>query len=197
MASWMIELQARGHLPAGAKVAAAAVLAGGSHMCYQEPPSALSQCKSCSSGSAGFRRLGGSDSEGNATSNDNSSSSSTTRRQLQWGKPRGGCSTTLAASGNTPSCDFCCPTGVTELYYLENPGDYKTHPPCFLAQTEPTGSDFNADLCASKNYYDTLQTHGVKSEIVYLAASRTNTYVRVEYVWTSTCTVGQQHLRAC
>ena len=89
---------------------------------------------------------------------------------------RGGCSTSMALEGKDVSCEFCCPTGVTEMYYVDNPDDYKTHPPCFLAQTEPTGSDFNADLCASKNYYDTLKEHGVDAEIVYLSKKKLPEY---------------------
>jgi hypothetical protein len=176
MSSWLIELQARGNLPEGSgvsrpfpswsrsmlteidlchvcscpeilrvetvgQVVAAAFVAGGSHMCYQDPPLALSQCRNCTASGNGH-----------------------------------GCSTEVAAGGQPPICSFCCPTGVTELYYRENPASYDTHPPCFLAQTAPDSSDFNADLCAAKNYYDTLKTHSVDAAIVYLSGSHIHSY---------------------
>eukprot|EP00039_Didymoeca_costata_P027811 m.19238 g.19238 ORF g.19238 m.19238 type:complete len:433 (-) comp6517_c0_seq1:144-1442(-) len=74
-----------------------------------------------------------------------------------------GCSLTA----NPLCCDYCCPQGYTEDYYAENPDQYTSHPPCFLAQS--AASDFNADLCAAKLYYDALQKHNVTSKLVLLA----------------------------
>jgi hypothetical protein len=139
MSSWMMELQARKALPVGSKVVAGVFFSGGSHMCYQNPPEAVSQCKTCSTGSPGFRRL------------------------QHHGPPRGGCSATMP---QPVECEYCCPENVTEMYYMEHPEDYKTHPPVFLAQSEK--SDMNADLCAAKNYYDTAVAHGVTSKLVLL-----------------------------
>jgi hypothetical protein len=50
-----------------------------------------------------------------------------------------------------------------------HPDQYHRHPPCFLAQSER--SDFNADLCAGRVYHETLQAHGVLSELVLLPTS--------------------------
>ena len=63
-----------------------------------------------------------------------------------------GCSTNLT---HPPCCQKCCPTNYTESWYHDHPADYSKHPPAFLAQL--TTKDENADLCACKNYYDTLQ----------------------------------------
>jgi hypothetical protein len=148
MSSWMMELDARGALPQGASVVAGVFFSGGSHMCYQNPPDALSQCKQCQTGGSGFRRL-------------------------QHGM-RGGCSTTIAAQGGTPECDFCCPTNVTEMYYKSHPADYSKHPPVFLAQAE--ASDMNADLCAAKNYYETCKAHNVETQLVLLPEKFASSY---------------------
>eukprot|EP00038_Savillea_parva_P013540 m.8512 g.8512 ORF g.8512 m.8512 type:complete len:480 (+) comp2547_c0_seq1:107-1546(+) len=66
-------------------------------------------------------------------------------------------------------CDYCCPANYTEDYYAKHPEEYIHHPPTFLAQSE--ASDFNADLCAARLYYETLQAHGVRSELVLLPAA--------------------------
>jgi hypothetical protein len=63
-------------------------------------------------------------------------------------------------------CSYCCPANFTEDYYHTHPAEMKDHPPCFLAQS--AASDFNADLCASRVYYDTLQGAGVLSQLVLL-----------------------------
>jgi 7-cyano-7-deazaguanine synthase in queuosine biosynthesis len=57
MTSWMMHLQAQQALPAGVKVVAGVFFAGGSHMCYQNPPYALSQCAECNADSSGFAHL--------------------------------------------------------------------------------------------------------------------------------------------
>lgn len=148
MSSWMMELDARGALPHGVSVAAGVFFSGGSHMCYMNPPEAVSQCKQCQTGGSGFRRL-------------------------QPGM-RGGCSTTVAAQGGKVECDFCCPTNVTEMYYRSNPAAYAKHPPVFLAQSE--ASDMNADLCAAKNYYQTAKAHSVTAELVLLPGEFASSY---------------------
>eukprot|EP00040_Diaphanoeca_grandis_P043333 m.267663 g.267663 ORF g.267663 m.267663 type:complete len:450 (-) comp74262_c0_seq1:202-1551(-) len=63
-------------------------------------------------------------------------------------------------------CDYCCPANYTEDYYASHPQEYDTHPPCFLAQS--ADSDFNADLCATKVYYDTLRSNNVTTQLVLL-----------------------------
>ena len=40
----------------------------------------------------------------------------------------------------------------------------QAHPAAFLAQL--SGWDFNADLCATKHYYETLLSHKVKTALV-------------------------------
>jgi hypothetical protein len=62
-----------------------------------------------------------------------------------------------------PCCQYCCPIGVTEQWYLDHPQDYKTHPPTFLAQM--TSIDINADLCAGKNYHEAMLKHGAISHL--------------------------------
>ena len=108
MASWLIELQARKAMPAqqsaGAKVAAAVMFSGGSHMCYLDPPPALSQCAKCTDGSS-YQRL-----------------------------PPYTCSADVARNGTAPNCGYCCPTNVTELHYVAHPEDYPDHPPAFLVR---------------------------------------------------------------
>jgi len=59
-----------------------------------------------------------------------------------------------------PCCQYCCPKGVTEQWYLDHPEDYKTHPPTFLAQMRGP-IDINADLCAGKNYHETMLGTGL------------------------------------
>ena len=59
-----------------------------------------------------------------------------------------------------------CPTNFTEQYYFDHPDDNKTHPPAFLGQMST--QDETADLCARKNYYDTLVAHGVETELVLI-----------------------------
>jgi hypothetical protein len=150
MSSWMIELRARGQLPQGSDVVAGVFLSGGSHMCYQYPPVAVGQCASCQTGGSGFRR----------------------RRAQRGG--RGGCSTDIVKQGDTPQCDYCCPANYTEKFFSEHPEQYHTHPPCFLAQAE--ASDINADLCATRNYYETLRAHGVDSQLVLLKKDDASAY---------------------
>ena len=76
-----------------------------------------------------------------------------------------GCSVTASPL----CCDYCCPSNYTEDYFALHPEDYsRLHPPVFLAQS--AASDFNADLCAAKVYYETLRHHNVTSELVLLPA---------------------------
>lgn len=106
MSSWMMELQARNALPTGANIVAGVFYSGGSHMCYQSTPLALTQCSKCT------------DSNGYGP-------------QL----PDFTCSIDTYNSGTAPACDYCCPVNVTEVHYLSHPEDYHKHPPCFLAQS--------------------------------------------------------------
>ena len=68
----------------------------------------------------------------------------------------------------TPSiptfCTQCCPSDFTEEFYAEHPESWPAHPAVFLTQMSTV--DSNADLCAAKNYYNTLAAHGVKTELV-------------------------------
>ena len=59
-------------------------------------------------------------------------------------------------------CDYCCPQDFAESYFDLNPDAWKHHPPAFLAQLPV---DYNADLCATRNYHDTLKRHGVESHL--------------------------------
>jgi hypothetical protein len=68
-----------------------------------------------------------------------------------------------------PFCAQCCPTNYTEQHFADHPEDWHKHPPVFLAQTSKT--DTHADLCAAKNYYDTLVAHGVNRSKRESAAS--------------------------
>jgi hypothetical protein len=61
-------------------------------------------------------------------------------------------------------CSYCCPTGFAEEYYVDHPEEWPQHPPAFLAQL--TGFDFNADLCATTHYHNTLQAHGIESTLI-------------------------------
>eukprot|EP01051_Picozoa_sp_SAG22_P001329 SAG22_NODE_51_length_24458_cov_19.853161_9_plen_526_part_00 len=66
-------------------------------------------------------------------------------------------------------CQQCCPKNFTEQHFHDKPAAYSEHPPVFLAQTSK--SDNHADLCACKNYYNTLLANGVKgSQLVLMPA---------------------------
>jgi len=81
--------------------------------------------------------------------------------------PRGtyaGCSDAVVAGGGVPSCDFCCPMNFTEQWYHDHPAEYPSHPPAFLAQLRTI--DKNADLCAARNYHETMRAHGAPSTLV-------------------------------
>ena len=111
---------------------AAVFFAGGSHMCYLNPPHALGQCNACNTGATtpgpvlddGCRPL--------------------TALGCRWITGCGEfikiapftCSGDLVTQGQTPCCDYCCPMNTTEQWYLSHPEDYRTHPPVFLAQSE-------------------------------------------------------------
>lgn len=169
MASWMIEVTASGRFPE-AKLASAVMLSGGSHKCYLNNPRsnatsrskwspppppdlvnvAIGSCANCNSsqscGEADYI---------NGTSRYNGSSASFMR----------GCSNSFNTTLKPwqPCCQYCCPIGVTEQWYLDHPQDYKTHVPTFLAQMSSV--DINADLCAGKNYHDAMLKHGAISHL--------------------------------
>eukprot|EP00040_Diaphanoeca_grandis_P017642 m.92392 g.92392 ORF g.92392 m.92392 type:complete len:168 (+) comp26542_c0_seq2:145-648(+) len=60
-------------------------------------------------------------------------------------------------------CDYCCPQNYVEQAYHDNPALYAKHPPTFLAQIKT--KDNNADLCAARNYYETLKEHNVMTSL--------------------------------
>ena len=62
-----------------------------------------------------------------------------------------------SCAGGPVFCSQCCPTNFTEPYYAQHPEAYHAHPPVFLAQTST--SDAHADLCATRNYHETLQVN--------------------------------------
>eukprot|EP00940_MAST-03C_sp_MAST-3C-sp2_P001925 g1925.t1 len=68
----------------------------------------------------------------------------------------------LTAASPAPCCSYCCPEAFAEQYYEENPAEWRNHPPAFLAQLPV---DYNADLCATSNYHETLLSHGVESHL--------------------------------
>ena len=47
-------------------------------------------------------------------------------------------------------------------YYELHPEAWKNHPPAFLAQLPV---DYNADLCATRNYHNTLKSHNVETHL--------------------------------
>lgn len=53
---------------------------------------------------------------------------------------------------------------VRTVQYAKQPALYAQHPPTFLAQIR--SRDDNADLCASRNYHETLTKFGVKSVLM-------------------------------
>eukprot|EP01065_Artemidia_motanka_P035289 TRINITY_DN43203_c0_g1_i1.p1 TRINITY_DN43203_c0_g1~~TRINITY_DN43203_c0_g1_i1.p1 ORF type:complete len:397 (+),score=126.30 TRINITY_DN43203_c0_g1_i1:75-1265(+) len=135
MVSWTAQLAATGQL--GFTMKGGVHLSGGSYNSYATPPYAHGVCAHC-----------------NVSCN------------VSWGQP-GGCSTrpqTWPEGTTTPCCDYCAPTDYAEAFYDENPGEWASHPPAFLAQLATR--DDNADLCAAQNYHDTLRKHGVESELV-------------------------------
>ena len=72
-------------------------------------------------------------------------------------------------------CGQCCPRNYTEPYFAENPTAYSKHVPMFLAQTSKV--DNHADLCACRNYYETLAAHKVaNSQLVLMDAEDENCF---------------------
>jgi len=59
-------------------------------------------------------------------------------------------------------CNYCCPNDFAESFYEFHPEAWESHPPAFLAQLPV---DYNADLCATRNYHETLRSHGVESHL--------------------------------
>lgn len=148
MVSWFAQLHATGALAklgggAGVNMVGGVYLSGGSYTCYtQNSTGAHGVCASCNSD---ITCPGG-----------------------EW-QVNAGCSTCTVNCGaenrtGPPCCSKCCPTNYTEQYYFEHPEDFHTHPPAFLAQGET--QDENADLCACKNYHETLLANGVASTLV-------------------------------
>jgi hypothetical protein len=69
-----------------------------------------------------------------------------------------------SATAAKPCCKYCCPTNYTEAWYEGHPEAYASHPAAFLAQLSTW--DQNADLCAAKNYHETLISRGARSQLV-------------------------------
>ena len=145
------------------------MMSGGSHKCYLNNPRspsgkghskwgpppppdwknvAIGSCAKCNSSQACGER-------GWNTSYEESSAA----------KMRG-CSNDFgtAARPEQPCCQYCCPQNVTEQWYLDHPEEYARHPPTFLVQMSGP-IDINADLCAGRNYHETMVAHGGRSEL--------------------------------
>eukprot|EP00039_Didymoeca_costata_P000352 m.45218 g.45218 ORF g.45218 m.45218 type:complete len:462 (-) comp10212_c0_seq2:106-1491(-) len=71
-------------------------------------------------------------------------------------------------------CNYCCPESYTEDYFAQNPHEYSAHPPSFLVQMGTY--DINADLCATRNYYQALQNHNVSSELHLIESEAARCY---------------------
>ena len=71
--------------------------------------------------------------------------------------------------GVVPYCGQCCPRNYTEAYFEQDRRRYAAHPAVLLAQASK--SDNHADLCASRNYYETLVAHGVPHSVHVLMAA--------------------------
>ena len=149
MVSWMIQVMAEqpGIFP-GVTMAAGIMLSGGSYACYNDPQDPQYPLPPVGS-CQGCVEGGPSHCQGDVKCDS--------------------CNPTVM-----PYCGQCCPRNYTEQHYSDHPADYKTHPPIFLSQTSTV--DNHADLCACKNYYETLQANGVKSEIVYVDAEDQNCF---------------------
>eukprot|EP01052_Picozoa_sp_SAG31_P016486 SAG31_NODE_1094_length_9945_cov_3.834349_6_plen_346_part_00 len=155
MVSWMVQLQAIGALAAlgksNARMVGGVYTSGGSYMCYPANSSttagAYGVCTTCNASvhcaGAGFAQ-------------------------------ESGCSTCTKNCGairrnGPPCCSKCCPTGFTEEHFHSHPQDWPLHPPAFLAQGSTL--DGNADLCAAKNYHETLVANNVSSTLVLQPAA--------------------------
>ena len=139
MVSWMYETIARNGTFPQIAVVGGVMLSGGSYDCYNDP---------------------GSDAGPSHTPVASCASCTP-------GGPSHCADDPLCSSCNTTVktyCQQCCPRNYTERWFAETPGAYASHPPTLLAQMSTT--DNHADLCACKNYHDTLVAHGVKSELV-------------------------------
>lgn len=162
MASWMVQVHATKTFTRSVNVSAAVMMSGGSHLCYRnnprsstgsrrQPPDpslpALAQCANCNSSmKCGTQELRVPEPGG---------------KSRMVAQPTQNCSDTYIDPARPPCCQYCCPKGYTESWYADHPEDYATHPPTFLAQM--TTGDKNADLCAAKNYHETMLAHGAKS----------------------------------
>eukprot|EP01052_Picozoa_sp_SAG31_P023454 SAG31_NODE_1934_length_6875_cov_2.868506_4_plen_358_part_00 len=174
MVSWMIELTSSNRFKE-IEVVAGVMLSGGSHKCYLnnphsnasgtapwDPPAptdfvnvAIGSCAGCNSSKAcGERAYIGKGSNRTYEAYNQSSASKMRRCSNDFN---------TVAHPEQPCCQYCCPQNVTEQWYLDHPEDYNKHPPTFLAQM--TTLDINADLCAGKNYHDTMLAHGATSHL--------------------------------
>lgn len=156
MVSWLIQVfaaEGAATFP-GVSLAGGFMLSGGSYACYADPKPPPSHhgasdpprqpqgsCKGC------VEYVSGGCSQ---TSNPNATSQCSS------------CDLTAQTF-----CSYCCPRDWTEAYYEENPSEWASHPPVFLAQTSTV--DGHADLCATRNYHKVMQSHGAQSTLVLVA----------------------------
>ena len=148
MVSWLFEVAINplyewDTLFHGVTIKGGVMMSGGSYQCYADvndkvtPSPPIGSCKGCTTPSPDFCA------PGNRT------------RDAGWNVTK--CQT--CDVNVVPYCGQCCPRNYTEAYYEDDHARYAKHPPVLLAQASL--SDDHADLCAARNYYETLQAHGV------------------------------------
>lgn len=144
MVSWLVEQMARDStLFPGVTLAAGIMLSGGSYQCYNDPHDPQTPIPAIGS-CQGCTEGGPSHCQGDPKCDS-------------------------CNSAVKPYCQQCCPKNYTEQYFADNPSAWHEHPPIFLSQTSTI--DNHADLCACRNYFETLQAHGVKSQLVLVPQS--------------------------
>lgn len=143
MVSWLFQVMAMDpSVFSGVNVVAGIMFSGGSYQCYNDPKDPYGNPQQPIGSCKGCTEGGPSHCQGD---------------------PK--CSSCSVAV--QPYCQQCCPRNYTEAYWDDHPDKYSTHPAVFLTQTSTV--DNHADLCACRNYYDTLQAHGVRSKLVLVA----------------------------
>eukprot|EP00911_Craspedida_sp_UC1_P000831 UC1_evm1s637 len=140
MVSWFYQMQATNTLPAGITIVGGLMMSGGSYQCYNDPKDP-----------------------------DMPVTPVTTCKGCMEGGPSHCYSTQDPHCDScnpavVPYCQQCCPKNYTEDFYLQNPTKWTAHPPTFLGQTSL--QDDHADLCATRNYYQTLKANGVRAALM-------------------------------
>ena len=143
MVSWMYQVQAQNHTFPQINIIGGVMLSGGTYNCYNDPQPGRSGQTGSSNVPVGS--CVGCTEGGPSHCQDDPLCTT--------------CDPTVKTY-----CQQCCPRNYTEAYYYAKPEEYSKHPPTFLAQMSTV--DNHADLCACKNYYETLKAHGVKAELV-------------------------------